>query len=497
MTMKSVAPPAPKSSARMPASLADSLAIPLSTRKPDCPTDAELAAYAEGGKVFRQAIETHLVGCEGCDLMVAMLRGSRHSSVYSEQADASIEEFVYRTQMARALRPGASLGRFELVSRLGVGAMGVVFCARDSQLDREVALKVLLSRKDEGSAPDILAEARSMARLSHPNVVMVFEVGSSEEHVFLAMELVRGNTLRDWLFEKPTASDVMAMFRPILDAVEAGHQAGIVHRDLKPQNILVTERGVPKISDFGLAQLSAQANRTHANEPRVLAGTPAYMPLEALQGGPVGPAGDQFALAVCLHEALAGRRPVEATTLAEYRIQLERVPPISREIDPRVRSALARALDPSPALRFASVADFANALYTEKSRPMAARIGLGLGIAGVLGAGALGSVRFFAAGLPTAQSVILPSSAPPSASTNGFAITTESAPPAASTAARSTAATSPSSARMAPVRPNGTMQNAPLGTGVTRSKPADVLPAAAPSVIATAAGDLDWMRARQ
>jgi eukaryotic-like serine/threonine-protein kinase len=367
-----------------------------------CPSDQLLARY--GDKRLhaeeRIKIEAHLQQCEACDLAAAMLRGSHASSMhFASTMPRDLLQFEARTRLARTLAPGATLGRFRLERRLGIGAMGVVFEAYDGELDRRVAIKVLLESGDspERERDRLAREARSMARLSHPNVVTVFEFGMSDARVFLAMELVVGCTLQEWLLgtthrPPPSQVAVLTMFQQIAKAVEAGHRVGIVHRDLKPQNILVTEEGQAKVTDFGLAEA------TSLSVAGGLVGTPAYMSLEALRGAPAAPAADQFALAVCLHEALCGKRPYEATTLIGLRAVLAERPKVDRTIDARIRPVLERALDPSPALRYGSVAEFGAALQHTPARSprvglVAAAAVVFLGIGGVAAARGLSSVR--------------------------------------------------------------------------------------------------------
>jgi eukaryotic-like serine/threonine-protein kinase len=349
-----------------------------------CPGDNELARHAEGtlAATAQAAIEAHLVVCESCDLAAAMLRGSQASSLHvTEGGQIELDAFVRRTQLARALLPGAKLGRYKLLHRVGMGAMGVVFAAHDSELDRDVALKVLLECGDSQAMERerLLREARAMAKLTHANVVTVYEVGVADARVFLAMELVLGNTLKEWLAQTPAPIDIVRIFQAVARAIHAGHCAGIVHRDIKPQNILVSHDGTPKVTDFGLSETA-----TVAGANGTLIGTPAYMSLEALTRSGAGAAADQFSLAVCLHEALCGRRPYVASTLEKLRIALRKPPLIDNAITGAVRLALQRALDPDPTLRFESLAEFADAIgYKHQSRGRVVAIAAAVGLAAV------------------------------------------------------------------------------------------------------------------
>ncbi|HWB82329.1 MAG TPA: serine/threonine-protein kinase, partial [Nannocystaceae bacterium] len=161
------------------------------------------------------------------------------------------------------------VGRYRVLERIGTGGMGVIFAAQDDELDRPVAIKILRSDVGLGSAgrQRLLREAQAIARLSHPNIVHVYEVGQDEGQVYLAMELVRGPTLRRWCAEaKPPWADIVAMFAKIGEGLAAAHTAGIVHRDFKPDNALVGDDGRPRVIDFGLARPRADAGPTGENQ---------------------------------------------------------------------------------------------------------------------------------------------------------------------------------------------------------------------------------------
>jgi eukaryotic-like serine/threonine-protein kinase len=386
-----------------------------------CPSEDMLARYGDRllDTISHATLEAHLVQCESCDLAAAMFRGSHAASLqlsFATGGQADLTSFVQRTKLARSLVPGAQLGRFRLLNRVGIGAMGVVFAAHDPELDRNVALKVLLETSDSPARERdrVAREARSMAKLAHPNVVTVYEIGVAEDRVFLAMELVVGSTLQEWLALKPPQAAILSVFQRVTEAVEAGHRAGIVHRDLKPQNILMTHEGHPKVTDFGLAEAA-----TSSETEGLLVGTPAYMSLEAMRGAPAGPATDQFALAVCLHEALTGKRPYEANSIEEMRRILEAKPVVDRSIPAPIRAALERALDPSPALRFGSVADFGVAFGIPRKSAFRKRTAFaGMALTGL----AVASVSAFA----SARRVAAPSLSP---SAGANAIVAESTTP--------------------------------------------------------------------
>lgn len=253
--------------------------------------------------------------------------------------------------------------------------MGVVYLAHDQELDRPVALKLL--RRAEADAVGrarLMREAKSLARLSHPNVVAVHELGAHNDRVFVAMEYVEGGSLRDWLSAKPRAVPaVLEMFAQAAGGLAAAHEAGIVHRDFKPQNVLVGNGGRAQVADFGLAQGRTDARRVEATttghsgqaidesltRSGRIVGTPAYMAPELYAGNPATPASDQFSFCVALHEALFGVRPFHGGTVAELAAAIlsdeRRTPEASGRAPRFIRRAIARGLDPSPKRRWPSM----------------------------------------------------------------------------------------------------------------------------------------------
>ncbi len=192
---------------------------------------------------------------------------------------------------------GATYGRFIPLGVLGRGGMGVVLRAKDPELDREVAIKVLTSMTAD-AAVRLQREAQAMAKLSHPNVVAVYEIGQLGDGRFLAMELVEGTTLRQWLEVDRPWREVVAAFVACGRGLAAAHAAGLVHRDFKPDNVLIGSDGRPRVTDFGLAGIEAS-----------VAGTPAYMAPEQWTGKEADARADVFAFCVSLWEALYKVRP--------------------------------------------------------------------------------------------------------------------------------------------------------------------------------------------
>ena len=307
---------------------------------------------------------------------------------------------------APRLEPGSRLGRYEVIDLLGHGGMGAVYRAYDPELDRTVALKLLLmGGRSERARARLQREAQAIARLSHPNVVQVFDVGRRDQAggVFIAMEFVDGPTLKQWLKrEKREWREIAKVFADAGEGLLAAHQRGLVHRDFKPDNVLLDEHARAKVVDFGLAKGSESLAETHsidlASVPSVdgsaatsglktsgsrkpLAeitqlgsriGTPAYMPPEQIHGGHSDPRADQFSFAVALYEALFGRLPFDGTTPESYALNVLEgaVHPIPRSSDvpTRLQNGILRALAVSPSKRFASLAPLLEILRDDPAR---------------------------------------------------------------------------------------------------------------------------------
>jgi serine/threonine protein kinase len=228
---------------------------------------------------------------------------------------------------------GRTLGHYRIVEQIGEGGMGVVYCAHDDRLDRDVAIKVL--PEEVAEKPDRLArfeqEAKALAGLNHPNIVTIFSVEEAEGTRFIAMELVEGDSLAQTLPPGglPLAK-VFDMAIPLADALATAHERGIVHRDLKPANVMVTREGRVKVLDFGLAKLTekAAAGAAGADAEDVasrvatltgegtVVGTASYMSPEQLEGREVDHRTDIFSLGIVLYEFATGQRPFTGDTTA-------------------------------------------------------------------------------------------------------------------------------------------------------------------------------------
>jgi serine/threonine-protein kinase len=280
--------------------------------------------------------------------------------------------------------PGSTVGRFVVEGTLGAGGMGVVLSAFDPTLNRKVALKLL--RPDAGARGEVgrellRREAQAMAQLAHPNVATVYEVGTVGEQLFVAMELVEGQTLGGWLRQGPRDWRAMvAMFVAAGRGLEHAHAAGLVHRDFKPDNVLVGRDGRPRVTDFGLVSLRAAGPRLAMESPvQTLsqAGTVAYMAPEQLRGEPSDARSDQFAFCVALHHALYGERPFAADAPPEARSAPPRPPP-GRRVPARLFPVIARGLAAAPEQRWPSMSALLKELSREPQRRWLWAAGLAL-----------------------------------------------------------------------------------------------------------------------
>lgn len=374
-----------------------------------CPTEDIVAAYVEDSLEpdEREIVEAHLDACSGCRAVVSELVkvfAGGHEATLPTDAVLSVEG---AEPAADPVAVGSSVGRYRVVEILGMGGMGIVYLSHDPQLDRKVAVKVIRprGRDDAEQSNRLLREARAMAKLSHPNVIAVHDVGTWNEQVFVAMEYVDGGTLKGWMKGvertwKTVAPTLIAAGR----GLAAAHDAGLVHRDFKPDNVLLSDKGRVFVTDFGLArwsvitEASEAAAHTLDGEPAestdgahlheltksgAFVGTPAYMAPEQFSRAKVGPACDQFAFCVVLWEALFGARPFEARTLAALAHAVCETPtptiPSSPILPRRVRAALLRGLAKNPENRFPSMQALLSALGPIAGRRASWGIAAGLG----------------------------------------------------------------------------------------------------------------------
>ena len=268
------------------------------------------------------------------------------------------------------------VGRYQILEELGRGACGVVYRALDPAIGRTVAIKSI--RFSELSDPAerrdlrerVLREAQSAGKLSHPNIVTIYDVLESNDLAYIFMEYVDGPSLKDAMRRDtlPARDQMISILRQLAEALDYAHRKGIVHRDIKPANIMISDRGVDKdgvakIADFGVAKLISH----EATHQRALMGTPSYMSPEQLEGVSVGGASDQFALGVVVYQLLTGEKPFTAENLASlhYLICKRPAKPVN-EINPAlnetVNRVMERALAKLPEDRYSSCSEFLGAL---------------------------------------------------------------------------------------------------------------------------------------
>ncbi|HVV88106.1 MAG TPA: protein kinase [Kofleriaceae bacterium] len=385
-----------------------------------CIDDNLAVDFASGSLSGAQAavVERHLATCRDCRTLVATLApapGERDSEVATAPRrnghGSGPGRPGHATEPVVAL--GDTIGRYVVLRRLGAGGMGVVFAAYDPQLDRKIALKLLrtgIGLGEREANARLVREAQAIARLNHPNVVAVYDVGTAGTDLYLAMEFVEGDTLSHWLkrWERPWP-EIVAMFVEAGRGLAAAHAVGLLHRDFKPDNVLVGSDGRVRVSDFGLARSAVTdedprpvaamselrtVRATAPTEPLTgtgaVMGTPRYMAPEQLRGESVTAAADQFSFCVALYEALYGQHPLPGETAAEMNAGKARVlpPPPSSVVSPAIGAVLARGLDPQPARRFPSMAALLEQLVPPAPRPRPRRLAILLGAVAMVMAGA-------------------------------------------------------------------------------------------------------------
>jgi tetratricopeptide (TPR) repeat protein len=296
--------------------------------------------------------------------------------------------------------PDVLLGRYEMIEQLGAGGMGVVYRARDRQLGRDVAIKLVLAGDDpnETLAARLLREAQALAQLSHPNVVAVYDVGRVEGGVFVAMELIAGTAGDEWLREqKRSWREVLRVFRDAARGLAAAHAVGLVHRDFKPANLILGDDGRVRVLDFGLATQvvdeSAESSGPEAptslldlalTQAGAIVGTPPYMAPEQHLGEPCDPRTDQFNFCAALYRALYGQRPFEGKTYGELKDNVlagrVRPPPADAAVPGWLREIVMRGLAVEPDRRWPSMDAIIEALSRD---PVARRRTLALAAAAI------------------------------------------------------------------------------------------------------------------
>lgn len=275
-----------------------------------------------------------------------------------------------------ALAAGTKLGPYEIVAPLGAGGMGEVYRARDTRLDRSVAIKVLPSAfsTDSERMRRFEQEARALSALNHPNLLAIYDIGSQDGIQYLVSELLEGESLRERLGEGALPwRKVVEYSVQMAKGLAAAHEKGIVHRDLKPENVFVSRDGRVKILDFGLAKLAADAGENAATmtgagtQPGVVMGTIGYMSPEQVRGRPADARSDIFSFGVILYEMVSGRRAFQADSPVETLNAIIKVDPLenvaeNRNISPAAERVIRRCIEKAPEERFQSASDLAFAI---------------------------------------------------------------------------------------------------------------------------------------
>jgi hypothetical protein len=325
-----------------------------------------------------QEVESHMARCSECRRLVVEIAKAGpggDTDVDTQPRQPAIKlvstepTFPGDSSTTLELHRGSRVGRYTLLYPLGEGGMGSVHAAFDPKLDRRVALKFL--RTDLGGAPRpahrdrLIREARALARLSHPNVVSIFDVAEHRGSVYLAMELVDGNNARVWRELMPRSVDkVVQVYSGALRALIAAHAQGIVHRDFKPDNVLVGADGLARVTDFGLARAAILGDLeapipterlidwAKLTQTGLVLGTPRYMAPEQFEGN-ANERSDQFAFCVSMYEALYGHYPLGTKTPdkldPERPLVDQMLTPLGRDgVPERLRRALLRGMSPDP-----------------------------------------------------------------------------------------------------------------------------------------------------
>ncbi len=383
-------PPPAEDRERLLAELADALVDGL---KRGQPTDVEAlaAAHPELADDLRSLWATMLVadcvaaGARSSSSEVLAGRAGRRSGEEPTLATPHDEGDADAANGSAGGRPGVTFGDYELLEELGRGGMGVVYRARQRSLGRTVALKMIL-HAGTASPADLArfrAEAEAAARLDHPSIVPIYDVGEHDGKPFFTMKYVEGSTLARRLAEGPIAPRAAAaLLAPIARAIDFAHRRGVLHRDLKPSNILIDREGRPHVSDFGLAKRVLSDDRLTLSG--AVLGTPSYMAPEQAAGtrGKLGAASDVYSLGTILYQMLTGRPPFQsASPMETVLLVLDEEPLPPRLLNPRADRELEmialKCLQKPPELRYESAAALADDLEAYLAdEPTAARSGV-------------------------------------------------------------------------------------------------------------------------
>ncbi|MBL8799705.1 MAG: serine/threonine protein kinase [Planctomycetia bacterium] len=284
--------------------------------------------------------------------------------------DRTIDENTDQATRGGALTPGADFGKYELLDEIGRGGMGVIYKARQKDLERIVAIKMILSSQlaSRQQLERFLAEARAMARLQHPHIVRIHEIGELHGQPYLVMEYITGVSLAEHMRRQTVAPEEAARIVGLIArAVEHLHQQGIVHRDLKPSNILLDDQGMPYVTDFGLVKMVGSSS--NVTTTGAIVGTPAYMAPEQATGKPeqVGPCSDVYSLGAILYELLTGRPPFQEENPLDTLVQVIEGEPtqprlLKPDLPPQLETICMQCLEKTAEERYRTAAALADDL---------------------------------------------------------------------------------------------------------------------------------------
>jgi formylglycine-generating enzyme required for sulfatase activity len=375
--------------------------------KQECLSEGTVIEFVDGviSPAARSVVEAHVAACWACNELVieaaAALRDGTRPLAWIGRPPAS------------RLPTGSRVGRYQILDRVGRGGMGEVYAAYHPDLDRRIALKVV---HEAGTAAAdrqarLLREARAIARLSHPNVVAVYDAGTVADRVYVAMEFVEGMTIDRWLAAaRRSWREILRVFTAAGRGLAAAHAAGLVHRDFKPQNVMIARDGSVRVMDFGLARLTAVESASNApavtppppsddqpatalstvTQAGTVVGTPAYMSPEQFRGDPADARSDQFSFCVALYEALYGVRPFRGENLLSLTMsvtegELRSANDAAKHGVPVwIRRAITLGLRRDPADRFPSMQALIDRLEDDPAIRRRRRLGAGAVVAVVV-----------------------------------------------------------------------------------------------------------------
>jgi serine/threonine protein kinase len=355
----------------------------------DCLDDNAASEFVSGSLNGQAStkVEKHLAGCRDCRALVAALAGGGDVDSHAETRQRERVSESQAGKLPKKYSIGDRVGRYLVLSTLGAGGMGVVFSAYDPQLDRKVALKLLranLGANAKDARARLKREAQAIAQLNHPNVVGVYDVGTTDDgDVYIAMEFVEGDTLTTWLKRWPrTWREILEVFHQAARGLMAAHGVGLLHRDFKPDNVLVGGDGRVRVTDFGLARSvlgpddpqrpKSEASPLHAEltATGTVLGTPRYMPPEQLTGPDIDARSDQFSYCVALYEALYATHPLPGGTSVTMLEKGEEAlpPPEGSRVPASIGRAVMRGLQRDRSKRFPVMASLVGELVPPQQR---------------------------------------------------------------------------------------------------------------------------------